>query len=49
MGKNEGCSNDRPCVCPYTDCENHGKCCACVAHHRDVAGGIPNCFKKENQ
>ena len=30
-------------------CSNDRKCCACVAHHRDEAGGIPNCFKKENQ
>ncbi|MGI6010346.1 MAG: hypothetical protein ACOX8H_02445 [Ruminococcus sp.] len=45
--KEEGtCSNTRPCVCTYPGCENHGKCCACVAHHRDEAGGIPACLKK---
>lgn len=46
MGK-EACSNDRPCTCPNTDCKNHGKCCACVAHHRDVVGNVPNCFVKK--
>jgi len=30
------------CTCPV-DCENHGKCCVCVAHHREV-GAPPNCF-----
>ena len=28
------CDNNRDCPCTY-DCPNHGKCCACVAHHRD--------------
>ena len=22
----------------------HGKCCECVAHHRDREGGVPGCF-----
>ena len=28
------CDNKRNCPCTY-DCPRHGKCCACVAHHRD--------------
>lgn len=35
--------NNNPCTCTY-DCPRHGKCCECVAHHRDLEGGIPGCF-----
>ncbi|MGE4548868.1 MAG: hypothetical protein AB7C89_04840 [Intestinibacillus sp.] len=35
-------------TCPCTaDCAKHGKCCECVAHHRDREGGIPGCFFSE--
>ena len=34
------CDNNRPCPCTY-DCPRHGKCCACVAHHRDHGEGVP--------
>lgn len=34
--------NKRPCPCTYT-CPHRGKCCACVAHHRQ-RGGVPACF-----
>ncbi len=37
------CENKEPCPCTY-DCPNHGKCCACVAHHRDHDEGVPACF-----
>ncbi len=37
------CDNGRPCPCTY-DCPRHGKCCACVAHHRDNNEGVPGCF-----
>ena len=37
------CDNHRPCPCPY-DCPRHGKCCACVAYHRDHGEGFPGCF-----
>ena len=37
------CDNNRPCPCTY-DCPRHGKCCACVAHHRDHDEGVPGCF-----
>lgn len=37
------CANvKKECPCTY-DCEHHGKCCDCVAHHRD-RGGVPGCF-----
>lgn len=26
------------------NCSRHGKCCACVAHHRDHNEGVPGCF-----
>ena len=37
------CDNKRPCPCTY-DCPRHGKCCECVAHHRDHNEGVPGCF-----
>lgn len=37
------CENTRPCPCTYP-CPRHGKCCECVAHHRDREGGVPGCF-----
>ncbi|EYE88558.1 hypothetical protein Q428_07275 [Fervidicella metallireducens AeB] len=23
------------CTCPKIECENHGKCCACINYHRE--------------
>ncbi len=37
------CDNNRPCPCTY-NCPRHGKCCECVAHHRDNNEGVPGCF-----
>ena len=37
------CDNKRDCPCTY-DCPRHGKCCACMAHHRDHNEGVPGCF-----
>lgn len=37
------CSNNRPCPCTF-DCPRHGRCCECVAHHRDNDEGVPGCF-----
>lgn len=37
------CSNNRPCPCTF-DCPRHGRCCECVAHHRDNNEGVPGCF-----
>lgn len=31
------------CPCPK-DCPRHGKCCECVAHHRQH-GKMPNCLR----
>lgn len=31
------------CPCPK-ECPRHGKCCACVAHHREH-GKLPNCLR----
>ena len=39
----ELCDNRQDCPCTY-DCPRHGKCCACVAHHRDHDEGVPGCF-----
>ena len=39
----EGCSNTRDCPCTYA-CPRHGKCCDCVAHHREHNEGVPACF-----
>ena len=37
------CDNTRPCPCT-AKCPRHGKCCECVAHHRDHNEGVPGCF-----
>ena len=37
------CDNTRPCPCTYP-CPRHGKCCECVAYHRDKESGVPGCF-----
>lgn len=31
------------CPCPK-ECPRHGKCCECVAHHRQH-GKLPNCLR----
>ena len=33
-------STTRACPCTF-DCPHHGKCCDCVAHHRDHNEGFP--------
>ncbi|KRQ87692.1 hypothetical protein ABG79_00493 [Caloramator mitchellensis] len=35
--------NIKGCTCTYTACLRRGKCCECVAYHRDK-GEIPGCF-----
>jgi hypothetical protein len=37
------CDSRRSCPCTY-DCPRHGKCCACVADHRDNNEGVPGCI-----
>ena len=34
--------NKNMCTCTYT-CERRGRCCECVAYHREM-GEIPGCF-----
>lgn len=29
------CLNAESCPCPKTNCERHGRCCACVKHHME--------------
>lgn len=35
------------CTCPK-DCPRHGKCCLCVAHHREH-GKLPHCLRSIEQ
>lgn len=35
--------NTRQCTCTYEPCPRKGRCCECVAYHRD-AGELPGCF-----
>lgn len=35
------------CPCPK-ECPRHGKCCECVAHHREY-GKLPNCLRNMEQ
>ena len=44
MEEKKVCSNTNPCTCPNESCPRHGRCCDCVAFHRDVKKGVPNCF-----
>ena len=37
------CLNKRECPCTFS-CSRHGRCCECVAHHRDNNEGVPGCF-----
>ncbi|WP_432661829.1 hypothetical protein R9X47_14785 [Wukongibacter baidiensis] len=38
------CNKDK-CPCPYDNCENHGKCCACINSHREK-GSLVYCMKE---
>lgn len=35
--------NTKQCTCTYSSCSRKGKCCECVAYHRDN-GELPACF-----
>ena len=39
------CLNTKPCTCKNTSCPRHGRCCECVAFHRDEKKGYPNCIR----
>ena len=44
-----GCSHNEAVVCPCPkDCSRHGKCCFCVAHHREY-GKLPYCLRNMEQ
>ena len=38
------CPNVKSCPCPSKSCPDYGKCCACVAKHRDN-GDLPMCLR----
>lgn len=38
------CPSVKECTCPKTECENHKKCCACVARH-GANGNLPFCLR----
>ncbi|MDR1841009.1 MAG: hypothetical protein LBQ86_03695 [Holophagales bacterium] len=42
------CPNVKYCPCASTTCQNYGKCCACVASHRE-AGGLPACLRRNKE
>ena len=35
--------NLKKCTCTYEGCSRKGKCCECIAHHRDKAE-LPGCL-----
>jgi len=37
------CPNVKVCPCPKPECENYGKCCACVVKHRET-DSLPYCL-----
>ncbi|TKJ43846.1 hypothetical protein CEE36_01635 [candidate division TA06 bacterium B3_TA06] len=37
------CDNDVECTCTYEPCPRKGRCCECVAYHRDK-GELPACY-----
>jgi len=42
------CNEVRNCVCPNKECENHSKCCECVAKHSEN-GNLPFCLKEKTE
>lgn len=41
------CPNDIKCACPKKTCFNNGKCCVCVAKHKET-DSIPYCLFLDN-
>ena len=41
------CQRVKRCSCPKTDCENYGKCCACIVKHRET-DSLPFCLFLNN-
>lgn len=44
MRDDKPCDNKQPCTCYSTNCERHGKCCECVAYHKE-RGDLPVCLR----
>ena len=36
--------NEANCPCKKVECENHGKCCACINNHRKK-GSLVSCMR----
>ncbi|MEO0081324.1 MAG: DUF6485 family protein [candidate division WOR-3 bacterium] len=36
-------NNTRYCTCTYEPCARKGRCCECLAYHRDK-GELPGCY-----
>ena len=36
--------NEANCPCKKVECENHGKCCACINNHRQK-GSLVSCMR----
>ena len=41
------CPNVVECACPKTNCENYGKCCACIIKHKNT-DSLPYCLFLDN-
>jgi hypothetical protein len=40
--------NMKQCNCSYNPCSRKGKCCECLAYHRN-SGELPACFFSDKQ
>lgn len=38
-----------PCSCKKKDCERHGNCAACIAHHKAHKRYAPYCMRESRQ
>lgn len=37
--------NNIDCPCTKEGCPRHGKCCECVAHHKEHGKKLPTCLR----
>lgn len=42
------CPSVKECLCPKTDCPNHGKCCQCVKAHQGKEN-LPVCLRFDKE
>ncbi len=42
------CPNVKDCPCVKIECPNHGKCCDCVANHKEK-DLLPACLRNHKQ